>query len=893
MSSLLRAFFYSSAGTFSTLIFGAVIIKILVLCNGPEGVGLFSILRQLQQTLVVIAMLGGQVAIVQGLASLEKQSRDNFLVATFKLTFLATVLVILLLIVFSSPLSQFIFGNKIENGSHLIYWSILPLFCSSIFTFLCSVLNGNRAIGMQSLMLLTGSFLGACLAYPLAKHYQLGSTVSYIILLTIPFAIGGIGSFLYAYKKGFLAPLYSKINFSISKTEAQYFLKFALVTLVTTFMQAGSLLVVRSMLLKDHSMAMVGIFDAAWTLSMTYVMLLLNSISMFYLPELSKITDSLKRQQLIDNVIRLAATVLLPLITFVLGFKYLYILVFYSKEFAESQNFIRWMILGDFFKVFGWIFAVSMLAYARMKPFFLSELMWHSSFMICSYFIIKHALPIESLGTLFFVLYFGYFIFCAVYIHHIWKFNFSKRYFQVMAISLGFLLSILFLFWNETGINWTLGLTSLLAAIVLSGFFWIYLKPQNKVAVETAVTDVPNILMIHHALVSGGIETLIVKLANKLHEKQFNITLITEPGGDESLRGNARNCTTMFEFKSLFLCFAFYSRLKNIKVDVIYCFGPLQLLIGLWLKQRLFKQAKLLIGVYHPREYYSSKAKKPYLQKIIEQIVKKIPDQNIVFMNQACKERHSEGLGRNFANSAVIPVPTGKFSLCNLSNSNSRKIISIGRLVSFKRYNFAMIQVIESLKAKGLCFEYHIYGDGEDYSDLSQAAQSSQAAELIFLHGTLNYAELPVILKDSFLFVGMGMAMVEAAAMGIPALVAIESEMKPLTYGFFGELDPSNTGETSNILPRHGLLEKIEFLSTATETQYVDLVETGRLNAASFDIDAIIGKYIEFYQQGIEFQPPAMHWVLLKMVVANCCRIVKKRLGFSDPLANRYLDATQ
>lgn len=480
MRKLITATLYSSAGTLSTLLFGAVVIKILALINGAEGVGLFSILRQLQQTLVIVALLGGQTAIVQGLASLEGEKRDNFLVATLKISLVTTGITVLLIVLAAPLLNHWLFAGQVAAGLQLIYWSIIPLICGSIFSYLCSVLNGYRAVGSQALLQLCGALLGACIAYPLALGFKSGFSYNYVLLLAAPFALGAILALIYCCKKGFLKPFLNRKAWSFAHNESRYFLAFASVTLITSLLQTAVLLAIRGLILKNYDMAAVGKFDAAWTLSMMYIMLILNSIAMFYLPELSKIKDYLQRQILIDNVIRLAIVILLPLITFVLEFKYYYIVVFYSREFLPSIDMIQWMILGDFFKVFGWIFAVSMLAYARMKPFFFSELLWHSAFLGLAYTILHRHLPLQYIGLVFFILYVAYFIFCTVYIHRCWQFKLQKKYVFILLLSFSYLLMILLSSWNDYSVNWLRGSLSLVVSLFMSAIFWFYTADKSS-----------------------------------------------------------------------------------------------------------------------------------------------------------------------------------------------------------------------------------------------------------------------------------------------------------------------------------------------------------------------------------------------------------------------------
>ena len=60
MKELLKAAAKSSAGTFITLLSSAVAVKIIAVFAGPAGIGLFSLLRQIQQTASIVGVMGGQ-----------------------------------------------------------------------------------------------------------------------------------------------------------------------------------------------------------------------------------------------------------------------------------------------------------------------------------------------------------------------------------------------------------------------------------------------------------------------------------------------------------------------------------------------------------------------------------------------------------------------------------------------------------------------------------------------------------------------------------------------------------------------------------------------------------------------------------------------------------------
>ena len=72
---------------------------------------------------------------------------------------------------------------------------------------------------------------------------------------------------------------------------------------------------------------------------------------------------------------------------------------------------------------------------------------------------------------------------------------------------------------------------------------------------------------------------------------------------------------------------------------------------------------------------------------------------------------------------------------------------------------------------------------------------------ILNLKEKIDYSKMPEVLKDVYLFIGMGTAIIEAAYAKVPSVVCIESLTTPYSYGYlyemedynFGELDPLNT----------------------------------------------------------------------------------------------------
>lgn len=208
-------------------------------------------------------------------------------------------------------------------------------------------------------------------------------------------------------------------------------------------MGTGSVLIIRAAVSKYQGYAGAGIFDAGWTLSMTYVMLILTSFSSYYLPTLGKLrAQDLERNNLIQQYFRFATFASIPLIATVMVLKPWVVELLYSREFTPAIHMMHWMLLGDFFKISSWVMAMPMLAYADMKPYVISEFLWNIGLVIFGCFALQMGAGIESIGVIFLVLYMTYFLYTYLYCRRKFNLKIGFKLGLVWALGFSFLVGI-------------------------------------------------------------------------------------------------------------------------------------------------------------------------------------------------------------------------------------------------------------------------------------------------------------------------------------------------------------------------------------------------------------------------------------------------------------------
>ncbi|MFY1020289.1 oligosaccharide flippase family protein [Ectopseudomonas khazarica] len=405
--------FKTASGQFLGLLFGAAAMKILAVLAGPAGVGLYSVLRQLQQILSSVASLGGQNAIVQGLSTLSGLDRERFFVSTLYMFLMTSLLVGGLVMIFSEVIAGWVLA-----GEHVaaIRWLVVPIVLGALLFFFRGVLTSDMQYGAVAFInMLTG--LGAAVVavpsgfafvygYPEFLVFMLGGTV----IPPLMFA------FFYVRRLGYLRNLSSFAPSVVSRYSISKFLEVALPLLLSLVLTLGCVLVVRAKAVHLYGLEGAGLFDAAWSVSAMYLALFLASLQSYLLPELSKTEKGPALQSALSRAFHFALILSLPLIVGLVVLKPLVMSLLFSEAFSPALDVLRWVLLGDFVRVLGWVISTTLIARADMKGFALAEALWSMIFVSLAWVLLP--LGIEWIGVAYLV---GYVAYLGLLSHRLWQ----------------------------------------------------------------------------------------------------------------------------------------------------------------------------------------------------------------------------------------------------------------------------------------------------------------------------------------------------------------------------------------------------------------------------------------------------------------------------------------
>ncbi|WP_159566738.1 glycosyltransferase [Budvicia diplopodorum] len=261
---------------------------------------------------------------------------------------------------------------------------------------------------------------------------------------------------------------------------------------------------------------------------------------------------------------------------------------------------------------------------------------------------------------------------------------------------------------------------------------------------------------------------------------------------------------------------------------------------------RLFGEFKVTVGIYHQNEYMYRTKKPCKFSEGVFKLVKDVPDDNFVFFNEFNIESYGKFYMKDYANPSLLPIGID----IKADNSESKKpvnarIVSIGNLVNFKTYNLHVINSLNRLpKKSGKEVVYDIYGEGDNNISLQQLVNDLGLTERVRFWGNIKYSEMKDVLQDASVFVGSGTALLEAAALGVPALTGIESVKDPITYGYLYEIEGFSYNELMPGRKVYNLVDKLNESINSTDEYWTDLSSLCKKKSKDFSISCTVDGFI-------------------------------------------------
>ncbi|MBK8710521.1 MAG: O-antigen translocase [Niastella sp.] len=377
--NLIKTSFYTSISTAITFLSGFIVIKVVAVKIGPEGI---AFVGQFQNTTAILTLLATG-AITMGVIKYLAQHKaeplkiQKIIHSAFLISFFCSIMISIIVLSSSHYLSKAAFKTT-------DYWLVYFLFglfvmLISFNTLFLAILNGLKEIKKYTIVNISASLIGV--SFTLLGAFYFG-----LIGVLISSTASGIVVFLmniFIFKK--LGISWKPRISNWDKRVFKMLLAFSVMALVSGFIAPAIQILIRDKIILRFSATEAGYWQAVTKISDYYLGFITSVLAVYYMPRLSEIQDRHELKKEIKSGYKFILPIV-GLIAFSIWiFKDLIIHLLFTPAFLPMRPLFAYQLMGDFFKIGSWLLAYLMIAKAMTKTFIITEIFFSLSYVVLSY----------------------------------------------------------------------------------------------------------------------------------------------------------------------------------------------------------------------------------------------------------------------------------------------------------------------------------------------------------------------------------------------------------------------------------------------------------------------------------------------------------------------------
>ncbi|MFO1128788.1 MAG: O-antigen translocase [Rhodospirillales bacterium] len=356
-----------------TIAIGIVRAKAMAMLLGPAGFGLMGVYGSIADLARSVAEMGinssGVRQIAEAVGSGD-EARIAMTVVVLRRTAVVLGLIgLTLLVALAVPVSTVTFGSDAKAGAVALLGFVVCL--QLISAGQGALLQGMRRITDMAKMGVLGPLLGT--AVGIALVYTLGEE-GVVPALMANAAAGLVFSWWYSRKVKVALPTLTRPEVA---REASALLKLGFAFMASGMLMMGAAYAVRTIVLRTEGLDAAGLYSAAWTLGGLYVGIILQAMGADFYPRLvGAANDDVKGNRLVNEQAQISLLLAAPGVIATIVFAPLVLHLFYSPQFAEAIEVLRWICLGIALRVITWPMGFIIVAKNRRLIFIVAEVAW-------------------------------------------------------------------------------------------------------------------------------------------------------------------------------------------------------------------------------------------------------------------------------------------------------------------------------------------------------------------------------------------------------------------------------------------------------------------------------------------------------------------------------------
>ena len=382
--NLIKTSFYTSISTAINFISGFIIIKVVAVKIGPEGI---AFVGQFQNTTSILTMLA-TAAISSGVIKYLAEHRNDTIKSNqiINTAFLIVFFSSLIISVFVMSTCGLLSRAAFKTTDYWIVYFLFGLFVMAISfnVMFLAILNGLKEIRKFTIVNILSSLIGVSITVIFAYSFGImgvliSSTASAIVLFFIN---------VYFFNK---LNVRWRPNFkSWDKSTVKMLSAFSLMAIVSGFVVPTMQILVRDRIILKFSVAEAGYWQAVTKISDYYLAFITSVLGVYYMPRLSEIQGKIELRNEIVKGYKTILPVVGCIALFIWLLRDLVIHLLFTPAFLPMKPLFTFQLLGDFFKIGSWLLAYLMIAKAMTKTFITTEIIFASSYVALSYYFMNH-----------------------------------------------------------------------------------------------------------------------------------------------------------------------------------------------------------------------------------------------------------------------------------------------------------------------------------------------------------------------------------------------------------------------------------------------------------------------------------------------------------------------
>jgi len=379
----LRVGLVFSASTLSKLLAGLIVVKIIAVYIGADGLGHLGQFMSLMSMVTIMAGGGITTGIVRYVAEFKDNHQElkDYLGAASLVTISASLLLGVALLLSAPIISVWLL--KTTAYADVIRILAVAQFLIASTNFLMGLVNGHQRVnafaiinGLSVAIGATGVAVG-CIFYGIkGAMYGLIWMSACPIIFLLPWYRLGL-----RFEWRILLPVWER-------QRVMKFMGFSLMLLVTVVTMQMSQIVVRQIIEARNSWVEVGYWQAVTRISDAYLQFITVVLANYYLPRLAELRLRSEIRKEVNLVYKYAMPILILMSISVYFCRNWIILLLFSRAFLPMKEYFTWQLVGDAFKIAAYIGGYVAVARAKTMIYIAAEFYQAGMLVLLCYFFV-------------------------------------------------------------------------------------------------------------------------------------------------------------------------------------------------------------------------------------------------------------------------------------------------------------------------------------------------------------------------------------------------------------------------------------------------------------------------------------------------------------------------